>query len=345
MSNVRWAENPIPINDVDAAERVSSPSCVTRLGESRWALLVPPVLLGTLVMMMDQAPMHRWAVHLIALVLAISLHFLLVRLPPRLNSFGLILPSVCLFLMAMTLTAQGLEGVRRWVSVGPLLVHLSSLLSPLLLVACAMVARSYPTYSVLLLLSAQAVHMLQPDAGQATAFGIAALFAPLSARPTISASVKLVLLVSVCGAWFLPDPLGPMPFVEDILHRAFSIGILAGSSAILGLLLYAVSPLCASTSEARGGRLRQMLASYFALTAVVTTLGEFPVPLIGYGPSPLIGAFLGIAMLLRAERVLIAEASTLNSGPRDLSNDITSPCSEVLPNKKLLLAATAKSSL
>lgn len=283
-------------------------------------------------MMVDQAPMHRWAVHLVALVMGVALHFLLLRLPPRPTTFGLVLPLVCLCVMAMTLGAQGLEGVRRWVSVGPLLVHLSSLLSPLLLVACAMVARSHPTYSVLLLLSAQAAHMLQPDAGQATAFGIGALFVPISARRTVSVSVKLVLLVSVCGAWFLPDPLGPMPFVEDILQRAFSIGILAGSSAILGLLLYAVSPLCSSTSDARGAGLRQMLASYFALTAVVTTFGEFPVPLIGYGPSPLIGAFLGIAMLLRAERVLIAEGSTLNPGPRDLSNDVTFPCAEVLPN-------------
>lgn len=290
--------------------------------------------------------MHRWAVHLIALLLAVALHFLLLRLPPRVTKFGLVLPLVCLFLMAMTLAAHGLEGVRRWVSVGPLLVHLSSLLGPLLLVACAMVARSHPTYSVLLLLSAQTLHLLQPDAGQATAFGVAALFAPISASRTISASVKFVLLVSVCGAWFLPDPLGPMPFVEDILHRAFSIGILAGSSAILGLLLYAVSPLCASTSETRGvTRLRQMLASYFALTAVVTTFGEFPVPLLGYGPSPLIGAFLGMAMLLRAERVLITEASTLNPGPRELSNNVTFSSGEVLPNKKLLLAATAKGSL
>lgn len=294
---------------------------MTRLSDSRWVLLVPSVLLGASVMMMDHAPMHRWAVHLIALALGVALHFLLLRLPPRLITFGWVLPFACLFVMAMTLAAQGLEGVRRWVSVGPLLIHLSSLLSPLLLVTCAMVARSRPMYSVVLLLSAQALHILQPDAGQATAFGIAALFLPLRVRRNISVSVKLALVVSVCGAWFLPDPLGPMPFVEDILHRAFSIGILAGASSILGLLLYAVSPLC-SHSEARGARLRQMLASYFALTAVVTAFGEFPVPLIGYGPSPLIGAFLGIAMLLRAEQVLVAQSSPLNPDPRSTASHL-----------------------
>lgn len=291
-------------------------------------------------MRMGEAPMHRWAVHLIALVLAVALHFLLLRLPSRLTPFGLVLPLVCLCLMASTLAAQGLEGVRRWVSVGPLLLHLSSLLAPLLLVACAMVARSRPNYSALLLLSAQALHLLQPDAGQGTAFGIAALFVPISARRSISATVKLVLLVSVCGAWFLPDLLPPMPFVEDIVQRAFSLGMLTGSSAILGLLVYALSPLWSSDSATGGARLRQMLASYFALTVVVSAFGEFPVPLVGYGPSPLIGAFLGLAMLTRAERALIAEASTLRPGAQGPAYDGTLPCTAVLPRKPLLQPAT-----
>jgi hypothetical protein len=72
-----------------------------------------------------------------------------------------------------------------------------------------------------------------------------------------------------------------------------------------------------------------MLASYFALTVLVSAVGEFPVPLVGYGPSPLIGAFLSMAVLVRAERVLLAEAATSKPGSHDLSNDVTFPCTEV----------------
>lgn len=286
-------------------------------------------------MIIGEAPLHRWAVHLITLFLAVSLHFLVLRLPQRSATFGLALPSLCLLLMALTLAAPGLEGVRRWVSIGPLLLHLSAMLAPLLLVACAMAARSHATFSLLLLVGAQALHLLQPDAGQATAFGIATLFITAGARRAVSLTVKVGLLSSVCCAWFLPDPLGPMPFVEDIVQRAFSIGLVTGVSAILALVLYAASPLWSTSPVwpasrvSEGAALRRMLAVYFSLTAVVSVFGEFPIPLVGYGPSPIIGAFLGLATLARAERMLSAEASKSRSLHRDCPSDTTFPCAAV----------------
>ena len=45
------------------------------------------------------------------------------------------------------------------------------------------------------------------------------------------------------------------------------------------------------------------LTAYFVALAVVPCVGEFPVPLLGFGASPVIGAFVGLATLERARRL------------------------------------------
>jgi len=90
-----------------------------------------------------------------------------------------------------TLLADGIEGVRRWYELGPVRLHPSALVCPALLVAAARRLRERPGSVHALLLSVQLVHALQPDAGQATAFGLGALAVvagtPLPARCRVPA--------------------------------------------------------------------------------------------------------------------------------------------------------------
>src|SRR5262245_20807902 len=89
--------------------------------------------------------------------------------------------AAALLVLAAPLAGEGLEGVRRWIDVGPVRVHASSLASPALLAgAAALLPRGRGLASVALLLAAQALHALHPDAGQATALaagGVALLVA------------------------------------------------------------------------------------------------------------------------------------------------------------------------
>jgi hypothetical protein len=41
------------------------------------------------------------------------------------------------------------------------------------------------------------------------------------------------------------------------------------------------------------------LVKALVASLVVPVFGEFPVPLLGFGPSPAVGAFLGLAVLER----------------------------------------------
>ncbi|MBL8744360.1 MAG: hypothetical protein JNK04_24805 [Myxococcales bacterium] len=44
------------------------------------------------------------------------------------------------------------------------------------------------------------------------------------------------------------------------------------------------------------------MTTYFVASLAVPLVGEFPVPLLGFGSSPALGAFLGLGLLSRAHR-------------------------------------------
>ena len=67
---------------------------------------------------------------------------------------------------------------------------------------------------------------------------------------------------------------------------------------------------------------RTGLALYLAGTMVVPCFGEFPVPLLGFGPSPVVGAFLGLAVLsilARPAQAVTDHGAPISRKPRGTS--------------------------
>src|SRR5262249_49798550 len=89
------------------------------------------------------------------------------------------------------------------------------------------------------------------------------------------------------------------PFVEDIVGRAFQmspfVGVLALCSFVPACLgAYGLGRAAPSDSSATVAA-RGALTVYFVAAALVPLVGEFPVPLLGFGASSIVGAFLGLA--------------------------------------------------
>jgi len=73
------------------------------------------------------------------------------------------------------------------------------------------------------------------------------------------------------------------------------LGVFALAAAALAPMTLGHEATAADTTRAQRG-----LTVYFAAAAVVTAFGEFPVPLLGFGASSVLGAFVGLATLRRA---------------------------------------------
>src|SRR5688500_3955907 len=89
-----------------------------------------------------------------------------------------IVAGVCLLLLIATLFHPGLEGVRRWIAVGPVQLHAAFIALPVLIIVLGGIVRRDVLRSAnrivpCALAIAAGVLLLQPDASQACAFAVA----------------------------------------------------------------------------------------------------------------------------------------------------------------------------
>ncbi|WP_245768847.1 hypothetical protein [Stigmatella aurantiaca] len=209
--------------------------------------------------------------------------------------------------IAATLAFPGLDGVHRWLPLGPLRLNASAAFLPWLLVGMSASHAGVRRGCTVLALLAQGVHWLQPDAAQATALAGGTLvlmrpWAPGPGRGLRMAGVALMGGLAAC-TWARADPLAPVAHVERILFLAADRGPLwLGATGAVGALLLGAFWLTARASAPAHARVALAFGTAFALMVGATFLGNFPVPLMGAGAGPVLGWYAFAAVLTRPER-------------------------------------------
>ncbi|WP_372785414.1 hypothetical protein [Phenylobacterium sp.] len=200
--------------------------------------------------------------------------------------------------MAAGLLSAGQAGVHRWIDLGPLHMNVAEvLLAPAVVGWAALAARpGWPWGTAALAL---ALLVAQPDASQATALGGAFLvIATLEGQRVGRWAGATLVAVAVTMAWLRRDPLAPVADVEGIMGLAWRLSPLAAVFAWLALGGAVSAPLILSGSDRRAVRAAALALAIYGMLAVLTPLlGAFPVPLVGMGMSPILGAWLGAGLL------------------------------------------------
>jgi cell division protein FtsW (lipid II flippase) len=207
---------------------------------------------------------------------------------------GLAILIVAILLLLMTLPTSGLQGVHRWIRVGPLNFHVAFLAIPLVLVELDRILHSTRlavAFCAMVIITATLT--LQPDASQATAFAGSSVVLLAAHRKRNPAAVAAMLaLLALAGASFLKaDPLAPLPHVEEIAIRIAERGA-AWQAIVLAALTLMIAPFAVQTvtvSKSAG----VAVAVYLALVTIASYWGNFPVPVLGYGMSPILGYLAG----------------------------------------------------
>jgi hypothetical protein len=287
---------------------------ISRTSMRRLLLLsapLPALIIGVLVMQRSGVSSGIWGQQ-IAAGLTLTALCAAVSLAPRLRRpLGFqgveILALVVLLLLAATLAQPGLEGVRRWVSVGPLQWHSAFVTLPVLLVLFGKILEACPfrtgAWSIPLATTVAAtVLVLQPDPSQLTAFGVAVVVQLFVRRSRTSSDwvTAGVILPAAIVAWTRPDPLAPVPYVEGIVGRAGTLGTVWVLASLLALALLSL-PFIAHAVQLRsshGGRTSLAVAVYFAIVSSMPLFGPYPVPILGYGISPMVGYFAVLGWLV-----------------------------------------------
>jgi len=279
---------------------------------------LPALAVGILVMRASGVSAMAWGQNLAACVLGILLCFILARpRPSHRGGAGLLVASVlALGFLVATWLDPGVQGVHRWVRLGPVSLHAGALVLPLVLATLAGLERAgRRRASTLLSVATALVLVLQPDAAQATAFVAGAVILLLPRRPTDGrAWIRLVPLLALGGmSWLRRDPLAPVPHVEGIVGLAAALGTGWGVAAVASLLLLPIPFFAARGSD--DGRLGLAFGTYVAVTILAAGVGHFPVPVLGQGASPIIGYFAAIGLLWRLQRSVARDTRAMISPP------------------------------
>jgi cell division protein FtsW (lipid II flippase) len=239
-----------------------------------------------------------WLRSVVAWAVGAGLAALLARFAePRKASIGAV--ALATVALVATLFDAGVQGVHRWLDIGPLHINVAALVLPALIVALAVMGIQSRAGIVVTLITA-AVLLAQPDASQLTAFAAAASI--LLMRSGVASGWKafaiLVAVVFTIAGWTRPDPLEPVAEVEQIFTLCVAVSPLLALIAGLALAGAAVAPL--GFSSARDGAIA--LTVYLVAVSVAPFVGSFPVPLVGLGMSFPVGWWLGMGLLVRIAR-------------------------------------------
>ncbi|HYR10562.1 MAG TPA: hypothetical protein VEQ60_22490 [Longimicrobium sp.] len=274
---------------------------------ARWPYLLAPVpalVVGVLTMRMSDVPAALWGQNLAAWAVGTLLCLGLWRTrssPGRGRWFDLA-AVLTLAALAATLLAPGVDGVHRWVPLGPVRLHAAAVVLPLLLVAMQGLAQARGWWiSTGVAVGAATVLLLQPDAAQATAFaaGCLVLLLPLAGRDPLRLICLLSLPLLAGLTWLRRDPLAPVSYVEGIVGLAAGLGAGWTVAAAVSLLVLPLPFFLAGRGAVKHAALA--LGTYVAITLLAAFLtGNFPVPVVGYGVSPILGYLAGLGVLMRA---------------------------------------------
>ena len=254
-----------------------------------------PLIGGLLIFHYHGAPAHYAPVNIGAFILGLlAIAFLR---PPRAEPVALGAGAVLVAILALPLlTGPSLDGVTRWLPLGPLQLHSGMLVVPLL----AALATKLGQRGWILLAAAMVPAALQPDAASVLALSLASFamaFIQRDWRPAVTGLAGLALAVWAWTRGGLP----PVPFVEGILPMLWENAEHRVQAAGLALLLLA--PILYML-RLRGEELQAALpvAAAYAGFLAISCVGPYPVPLAGYGAASILGMMLALAIIAPAER-------------------------------------------
>ncbi len=255
------------------------------------ALSLAAIASGVLTMVLTGIPALRWIPNIAAWLVGGVATIAIVRTMPG-RRIWLAIACLGALLLAVTLTAPGQMGVHRWIAIGPVNVNIAALVLPAVVVALAKLGpahRAPPILATVLV----AILALQPDASEAIALALACLAWLLPAR-TPSGWAAIGSIGGLAGLSIMqPDPLLPVPEVEQIIQLAGSVHIVLAAVALMALIGLPVLVRALRPGDAAA----MSLAIYMAAIIVAPLFGWFPVPLVGAGMSFVLGLWLGVALL------------------------------------------------
>lgn len=257
-------------------------------------------LLGVTAMTAHHIPPVIWGLNLGASCLLSLITLICIYRDFIPSAFYKWMGAVSILLLLLTFADSGLEGVHRWIHLGPFTINAAMLSIPPTIAALFQLFHQkhiFPASGITAIIAL--LLFLQPDASQLTGFSAPMILILLKQKDLkffrIAFCIFLCILTVI--TWILGDPLLPVDYTEGILLLLGELSFPLLALGIFSLFLLPVPFVLLSDSQNRF--ITVCIALYYWLITLSSFFGNFPVPVMGYGISPIIGYLLFYIWLAR----------------------------------------------
>lgn len=273
------------------------------LNKRNAALLVPipALLMGAVVMRNNELSCSVYGQNIVSyLLFCLILLFFGVK-PVRTirgNQVKIVILVIGCLAVAFTFLDRGMENVHRWLSFGGFRLYIASIILPCMIIVIGMLLQKKSIFlSAAIALLMVLILARQPDASQLSAFAISTTFMIwIYVEHRLWKIGAAILSVSAISySWLHLDSLTAVSHVEDILLLTWDMGIVWFLLGISSLALLLIPFMRFS----KVSMLSRAVGIYYFVIIVSTFLGNFPVPFMGFGISPIIGYLLVLFFLIR----------------------------------------------
>ncbi|QLY81261.1 FtsW/RodA/SpoVE family cell cycle protein [Clostridium intestinale] len=269
---------------------------------------IPAVTIGVIAMYYNKIPPYIWAQNIFFLVIAglISSFVTSIKLSTKKNSFYGIYILISLLFIILTFVNPGIDGVHRWISIGIIKFNVSMIVLPILIIELWKLSKIKGlSFTIVVTIVISILLLIQPDASELTAFAIpmmVMLYAKTD-KKVLRSFIVGILSILIIISWVFLDNLPPVSYVEGILSLLANMGLIW---LILGVLSLIILPVPFILFPPKHLKLPSTcLGLYFMLVLISTLFGNFPVPLMGYGISPIISYFISITWYTKSSSIAL----------------------------------------
>jgi hypothetical protein len=265
--------------------------------------VLPALLLGVFTMIYFNVPKSIWLLNLFFVFTCITIGLISNRffhLFSSINPKFIVLISFLLTLLPFL--QEGIMNVHRWINIATFSVNIGLIISPIILIQISKIQNIF--FSSFCFVLFTVIFILQPDASQVISFSVSASLLLINKIRSKTLKISLVsfVILAITISLLTLDNLKPVSYVENIIQMTGEIHSFFKLLAILSLLLLLLPFFIINENEKK--HISFSLGVYFSTLLLTTFVGNFPVMIMGYGISPILGYFAAIIFLINHDELI-----------------------------------------
>jgi cell division protein FtsW (lipid II flippase) len=267
-------------------------------------ITIPSIAIGALTMSHNKVSIFIWAQNIACLVLLGLISYFVVsnKFNIRTSKFYGISILISVLFIILTFMSPSMNGVHRWVSIEIIRFNVSMIVLPITIIALWKLSQIKSLWlAIVATITISILLLIQPDASQLTGFAIPMIVMLCSKtdKKLLRSFIVGILSPLIILSWVFLDNLEAVSYVERIVSLLANMGLIW---LALGIISLVILPIPFILFPPKNLKLPSICVGlYFIIIIISTFFGNFPVPLMGYGISPIIGYFIAITWYAKSK--------------------------------------------